>query len=185
VVVVPLPVADFTISKNPATWFETTIQTSDNSTGAISQWNWSSPGATSITNGGTTGIIEYTQGVTGTYPITLTVSTPQGCSDSITLNIEIVPDIILYVPNSFTPDGDEHNQKWNFYIDGIDLQNFEVVIYNRWGEVIWESHDANESWDGTYGGYKVPQGTYSWKISYKEKDSDGRKYHTGFINILK
>ena len=185
VVVVPLPVADFTISKNPATWFETTIQTSDNSTGTISEWNWSSPGAISITNGGTTGIIEYPQGVTGTYPITLTVSTPQGCSDSITLNIEIVPDIILYVPNTFTPDGDEHNQKWNFYIAGVDLENFEVVIYNRWGEIIWESHDASESWDGTYGGYKVPQGTYTWKISYKEKDTDGRKYHTGFINILK
>lgn len=187
VTVIPLPVANFTVSKNPATWFETTIQTSDISTGNISQWYWSSPGATSITNGGPAGLIEFPQGVTGTYPITLTVTTPQGCSDSITLTIEIVPDIILYVPNSFTPDDDEHNQRWKYYINGVDMENFEIEIYNRWGEVIWESHDANETWDGTYGinGQKIPFGTYTWRISYKDKDTDGRKYHTGIINIIK
>ena len=183
--VTPVPTADFTVSKNPATWFETAIQTSDISLGNITNWNWSSPGAVSIASSGSSALITYPEGQVGTYPITLTVTTGEGCSDSITLEIEIVPDIILYVPNSFTPDDDEHNQNWFINIDGIDFENFELVLYNRWGELIWESHDVKESWDGTYGGRIVPNGTYIWKISFKEKDNDGRKFYTGYVNVIK
>ena len=183
--VTPLPVADFTISKNPATWFETNIQTSDISTGNISVWNWESPGSISINNAGSSALFSYPEGQVGTYPITLTVTTAEGCSDSITLEIEIVPDVILYVPNAFTPDDDEHNQTWGINIDGIDFENFQLVVYNRWGELIWESRDAKESWDGTYNGRIVPIGTYIWKISFKEKDNDGKRFFTGFLNVLR
>jgi gliding motility-associated-like protein len=183
--VVDAPVADFTIAKNPVTWFETTVQTSDNSIGAINQWEWISPGAVSIANGTPTGVIVYPEGVTGIYPITLIVTSQLGCSDSITLNVEIVPDVLLYVPNTFTPDDDEHNQQWSFYIEGIDFENFQVEIFNRWGEVIWVSKDAKAKWDGFYNGALVQSGTYMWEISYKERDSDGRKFHTGYINVLR
>ena len=183
--VTPIPTADFTVSKNPATWFETAIQTSDISLGNITVWNWASPGAVSIASGGSSALITYPEGQVGTYPITLTVTTGEGCSDSITLEIEIVPDIIMYVPNSFTPDDDEHNQNWSIQIDGIDFENFELVLYNRWGEMIWESHDAKGVWDGTYGGRTVSNGTYIWKLSFKEKDNDGRKFYTGFVNVIR
>jgi gliding motility-associated-like protein len=183
--VTPLPVADFTISKNPATWFETNIQTSDISTGNISNWNWQSLGAVSINNAGSSALLSYPEGQVGTYPITLTVTTAEGCSDSITLEIEIVPDVILYVPNAFTPDDDEHNQTWGINIDGIDFENFQLVLYNRWGELIWESKDARQSWDGTYNGRIVSNGTYIWKISFKEKDNDGKRFFTGFVNVLR
>ena len=183
--VTPLPTADFTVSKNPATWFETTIQTSDLSLGNISQWSWSSPGSSSLISGGGSAIISYPEGVTGIYPITLSVTTAEGCSDSITLEIEIVPDIILYAPNSFTPDDDEHNQNWFLVIDGIDFENYRLEIFNRWGHAIWESLDANAKWDGRYNGILVPDGTYTWKLSYKMKDNDGRDFKTGFINVLR
>ena len=183
--VTPVPTANFTVSKNPATWFETTIQTSDVSEGNIVNWNWVSPGSSNIASNGGSALITYPEGQVGTYPITLTVTTGEGCSDSITLEIEIVPDILLYVPNTFTPDNDEHNQNWFVYVDGIDFENFQLVLYNRWGEVIWESKDHKAYWDGTYNGRIVPNGTYIWKISYKERDNDGRKFHTGFINVLR
>jgi len=183
--VTPLPVADFTISKNPATWFETNIQASDISTGNISIWDWQSPGALSINNVGSSALFSYPEGQVGTYPITLTVTTTEGCSDSITLEIEIDPDIIIYAPNTFTPDDDEHNQNWFLIIDGIDFENFHLEIFNRWGEKIWESFDAKAAWDGTYNGRIVQNGTYSWKISYKMKDNDGRDFKTGFVNVLR
>ena len=91
----------------------------------------------------------------------------------------------MYVPNSFTPDGDEHNQTWKFHIEGIDFMNFKVEIFNRWGELMWESYDARAEWDGTFKNQKVPQGTYTWKMSYKELNSDGRRQYAGFINVLK
>lgn len=183
--VTPLPIADFTISKNPATWFETNIQASDISTGNISIWDWQSPGAVTINNAGSSALFSYPEGQVGTYPITLTVTTAEGCSDSTTLEIEIVPDVILYVPNAFTPDDDEHNQTWGISIDGIDFENFQLVVYDRWGELIWESKDARESWDGTYNGRIVPNGSYIWKISFKEKDNDGKRFFTGFLNVLR
>ncbi|MFM7758765.1 MAG: gliding motility-associated C-terminal domain-containing protein, partial [Crocinitomicaceae bacterium] len=183
--VTPLPTADFTVSKNPATWFETTIQTSDISQGNIAIWNWSSPGSTSITTTGPNAILNYPEGVTGIYPITLTVTTTEGCSDSITLEIEIVPDILIYAPNAFTPDDDEHNQNWFLIIDGIDFENFHLEIFNRWGEKIWESYDASVAWDGTYKGLGVPNGTYNWKVSYKMKDNDNKDFKTGFVNVLR
>jgi len=180
-----VPIADFTISKNPATWFETTIQTSDLSEGNIAVWNWFSPGSTSIVSTGSNAVITYPEGITGTYPITLMVTTTEGCSDSITLEIEIVPDIIIYAPNTFTPDDDEHNQSWLLYINGIDFENFQLQIYNRWGEKIWESFDASVAWDGTYNGQSVQSGTYTWKVSYKVKDNDGKDFKTGFVNVLR
>jgi gliding motility-associated-like protein len=183
--VTPIPTANFTVSKNPATWFETTLQTSDISEGNIVDWNWTSPGATAISNGSASSIITYPEGQEGIYPITLIVTTGEGCSDSITLEIQIVPDILLYVPNTFTPDNDEHNQNWFISVDGVDFENFYLVLYNRWGEIVWESRDPKTSWDGTYNGRIVPNGTYIWKITYKEKDNDGKKFHTGSINVLR
>ncbi len=181
----PLPIANFTLSKNPLSWFETNVLTSDVSTGTIASWEWSNPDAVNISSNGSSASFTFPEGVEGTYPVRLIVTTLDGCQDTITINVEVVSDVIMYIPNSFTPDGDEHNQNWKIYLNGIDFQNFTVEIYNRWGEIIWESHDVEATWDGTYGNKKAQQGAYFWKISYKEKNSDGRSFHTGFLNLLR
>ncbi|MNR51304.1 hypothetical protein D3C85_1709610 [compost metagenome] len=93
--------------------------------------------------------------------------------------------MILYAPNTFTPDGDEFNQNWRVYIEGIDEFDFDLQVYNRWGEIIWESHDSNASWDGTYNGSPVPQGAYTWVIRAREFISDKKYVWNGTINIIK
>ena len=183
--VTPMPSANFTISKNPITWFETTVQTNDISSGNIVQYDWSSPGSTQITSNGSSAIISYPEGVMATYPIMLTVTTVDGCSDSITIDIEVVSDVIFYAPTAFTPDDDEHNQVWSFYIEGIDAENFHLAIYNRWGEIIWETNDPKGYWDGYYNGVKVQPGTYIWKAWYKDKDTDGKTNKTGMIHVIR
>ena len=183
--VTSLPIAGFTISKNPATWFETTIQTNDVSFGNISNYVWSSDGASNITSNGNSAFISYPEGITGNYEIILLVTDSEGCIDSANLTMEIVPDIIFYAPNSFTPDDDEHNQSWIFYVEGIDFANFSLQIYNRWGEVIWETNDAKASWDGNYNGSIVQAGSYVWKASYKALDNDDKKERTGLINVIR
>lgn len=75
--------------------------------------------------------------------------------------------------------------KIGLVIDGIDFENYRLEIFNRWGQAIWESLDANAKWDGRYNGILVPDGTYTWKLSYKMKDNDGRDFKTGFINVLR
>ncbi|MFM8596226.1 MAG: gliding motility-associated C-terminal domain-containing protein, partial [Flavobacteriales bacterium] len=183
--VTPMPSANFTLSKNPVTWFETTVQTNDISSGNIAQYNWTSPGAAQITSNGSSAIISYPEGVMATYPIMLTVTTVDGCSDSITIDIDVVSDVIFYAPTAFTPDDDEHNQVWSFYIEGIDNENFHLAIYNRWGEIIWETNDPKGYWDGYYNGVKVQPGTYVWRAWYKDLDTDGKTIKTGMIHVIR
>ena len=183
--VTPPPTANFSISKNPATWFETEIQTTESCIGNVVDFQWFSLGATSIISNEGTAFITFPEGVSGTYPITLIATTNEGCSDTVTLDMEIIPDIIFYAPNTFTPDNDEHNQTWFVTVEGIDFQNFTLEIFNKWGETIWETNDIKAKWDGTYGNKTVPDGTYIWRAVYKEKENDGRKIHTGYINIIR
>jgi gliding motility-associated-like protein len=183
--VTPLPTADFVLSRNPVTWFETTVQANDNSQGNIVNWQWSSPSATSLVSTGMNALITFPQGVVGDFYINLVVTTAQGCQDSISLALEIIPDIVFYVPNTFTPDNDEHNQTWKFYVEGIDQQGFRLTVYNRWGETVWETLDSGAEWDGTYGGKLVAPGIYTWSAWYKERDNDGKMTKSGFVQILR
>lgn len=183
--VTPLPTADFVLSRNPVTWFETTVQANDNSQGNIVNWEWSSQGAQTIVSNGMNALITFPQGVVGNYLINLTVTTAQGCQDSISLNLEIIPDIVFYVPNTFTPNDDEHNQTWKFYVEGIDQMGFHLTLYNRWGEIVWETFDSKGEWDGTFGDKVAEPGVYTWTAWYKERDNDGKKTRSGFVQVLR
>jgi gliding motility-associated-like protein len=72
-------------------------------------------------------------------------------------------------------------------MQGFDAFNFDLYVYNRWGELIWESHDAEGRWDGSYGnlGINCPDGVYVWKISYKPKETDKKIVLTGHLNLIR
>jgi gliding motility-associated-like protein len=122
----------------------------------------------------------------GTYLATLWIENQFGCSDSTQLFIQIKGDELFYVPNSFTPDGDEHNHIFSpLFTTGFDAANFQFEIYNRWGELIFQSFNASKGWDGFYNGSKCPDGTYTWKIIYKIPDLDEYKIVTGHVNLIR
>ena len=122
-------------------------------------------------------------GISGNYEVTLVVSSVAGCYDSITKTIEVSPIITLYIPNTFTPDGDEFNQTWQIFIDGVDLYSLDLRVYNRWGETMWENHDAKATWDGTYNGEIVPSGLYTWTLSAKDKFTDEKYEYVGHVFV--
>ena len=110
-----------------------------------------------------------------------------GCPDTAILPISYEEQLIFYVPNSFTPDADEHNQTFGpVFTSGFDPFNFEMKIYNRWGELIFESHDHTKRWDGSYGvkGFQIQSGIYSWVINFKPKNNDDKITINGFVNVL-
>lgn len=122
------------------------------------------------------------------YTITLTALTDLLCSDATSVSIGYQYNELLYIPNSFTPDGDQNNQVFcPVFYSGYDPQNYEFTIYNRWGEVIFESHNALVGWDGTYGpdAIAAPSGMYTYRILYKNPDLDERKVLTGHVNLLR
>jgi gliding motility-associated-like protein len=112
-----------------------------------------------------------------------------GCSSypqNITVTIQLCPQELIYIPNSFTPDGDEHNQLFTPIItSGVDIYEFHMKIYNRWGEVIWESFDTTGKWDGTYNGKICPDGLYNWTIEFGLPKNDGRKELNGSIRLIR
>jgi gliding motility-associated-like protein len=100
--------------------------------------------------------------------------------------IQLNEEVIYYVPNSFTPDDDDYNPTFQpVFTSGYDPYDFTLVLFNRWGEIIFESHDASVGWDGTYNGDPVQDGTYTWKIEFKTTATDERRVVLGQVNLIK
>ena len=94
--------------------------------------------------------------------------------------------LIYYIPNSFTPDGNEYNQTFKpIFTAGFDPDNFTLKIFNRWGEVIYESFDSNDYWDGTYNNTKCLGGSYAYKVEFGSKENDGEYFITGSVNLIR
>lgn len=179
------PLAAFTISPNPTTIFETHVMLYNNSSPDVVSYSWSMPGATPNQSFFEDVSIDFPEGVVGNYDITLIVTNANGCIDSVTRIAQVLSDVILYAPNTFTPDGDEFNQTWFLYIDGIDIFQFNLKVFNRWGEVVWESNDPKGAWDGTYQGKIVPYGQYTWILETRELTSDRKDRFNGYINVIR
>ncbi|CAG7581694.1 MAG: putative gliding motility-associated protein [uncultured marine phage] len=121
------------------------------------------------------------------YLVGLTAENDLGCSHTVYRTINVKDIIVFYIPNSFTPDGDEYNETFKpVFTSGVDPYDFHMVVYNRWGEVVFESYNPASGWDGTYGNRGIiHDGSYVWEIDFKETMSDKRHKHRGHVTILK
>lgn len=109
-------------------------------------------------------------------------------SDTVTLQITVdqCPELIYYIPNTFTPNGDETNNYFKpVFTKGFDPYDFHLTIFNRWGEIIWESFDANAVWDGIYNNKTVPTGAYVCVATFGEKKTAKKYQLKTHLNILK
>jgi len=105
--------------------------------------------------------------------------------DNLRLNL-VDDEIIYYVPNTFTPNGDEHNNIFNpVFVCGYDPLEYRFDIYNRWGETVFTSMDAHTGWDGTYQGLPAKEGVFGWKLEYKAEGTPEKKILTGHANLLR
>jgi gliding motility-associated-like protein len=163
---------------NPTVLFENT------STGAVNYlWDFGD-------NSGTSTVVSpdhsFPEDASGSYAVMLVAYSPLGCTDTALATIQLNEEVIFYVPNTFTPDDDDYNPTFQpVFTSGFDPYDFTLLIFNRWGEIIFESHNAAIGWDGTYGGNLVQDGTYIWKIEFKTTANDERKVIHGNVNILK
>ena len=108
------------------------------------------------------------------------------CPISVYHEIVSIDPAIYFIPNSFTPNGDEINNTFQpIFTSGYDPQNYSFWIYNRLGELVFESHNAAIGWDGTYGGKLAENNTYVWKLQFKSKQTEKEFYLTGHVNLVK
>lgn len=121
---------------------------------------------------------------TGTYWIKLYVTTDKNCKDTVTRTVIIGPDIIVFIPDGFTPDGSGPNENNTFIPVVLNNKTFNMSIYNRWGEKMYETNDLSKGWDGNYAGKLSPQGVYVYKILVTSMDGDLFQYK-GTVTLLR
>lgn len=156
----------------------------NNSVGATSfEWDFADGSPISTENNP---VHEFDVSSSYVYEVVLVGTSEYGCSDSTMVPIHILNEIIYYVPNAFTPDGDSRNQTFKpVFTAGFDVQDYNLLIFNRWGEILFESNNHNVGWDGTYNGAIVEDGTYLYKIEFGIETDDSREIVTGHVTLLK
>ncbi|MBM3429702.1 MAG: T9SS type B sorting domain-containing protein [Bacteroidetes bacterium] len=178
------PIAAFTSSSTIFNEPIETVNLTNNSVGASTYlWNFGDVQSSTAINPSHT----FQNASFGTF-IELIAYSTAGCSDTTILFIGFEPGEVFYVPNCFTPDGDEYNNLFfPVFYSGYDPYNYELLIFDRWGELIFESHNVLEGWDGSYGnrGRKAQDDTYIWKITFKNPLNDKRRRVVGHVNLIR
>lgn len=163
ITVYPKPKADFIYSPSVDTdLMNPKIEFQNSSSGnySSSAWNFGEGSLSSQTHP------SHTFYDIGYYNVTLVVSNIHNCVDSVTKQIEIKDIPTIFVPNAFTPkNGDGLNDV--FAVKGINFNEFNMLIFDRWGEKIYETNDPTQGWNGTFKGQDCKMDTYTYKISYK------------------
>ncbi|MFT5819101.1 MAG: gliding motility-associated-like protein [Crocinitomix sp.] len=123
----------------------------------------------------------------GEYTVELTAFSLNGCTDEAYLTIRVLEDILYYVPNIFTPDGDNFNETFKpIFTSGFDPYDYHLMIFNRWGELVFESFNAAYGWDGAYGDKDICEdGVYIWSIEFGDINDDKKHKKSGHVTLLK
>lgn len=185
-----VPVANFDWGPKNATVLNPLIEFNDLSTNA-SAWEWSfdrlaDPSGSINQNP----VVLFPNQDSGVYEVKL-IAFNGNCSDTITKKIRILDNISVYVANAFTPDGDGLNDV--FFPKGKNhdnlegLSQYQFLIFNRWGENIWQSNQAYQPWDGTdqKSGKKVQEDVYVWKLVLWDNVSAVQNVYYGHVSLIK
>ncbi|RMG93166.1 MAG: hypothetical protein D6706_15905, partial [Chloroflexi bacterium] len=112
----------------------------------------------------------------------VTVIDTNGCTGMDTVDVIVSSTKILYIPNAFTPNADGRNDRFNVYAKGVE--RFNLKIFNRWGELMFETYDQYEGWDGYYKGELQPPGVYVYvtRVIFRDKEEIIRK---GSVTLIR
>lgn len=113
----------------------------------------------------------------------LTAYTPMGCATTDTIKIEAYKGPAIYVPNAFSPNGDNNNDR--FRVKAVGITEFSYLrIYNRYGQLVYNTNNMKEGWDGTLNGQAQPVGAYVWML--QGKDFTGQVHvQRGTVNLIR
>jgi gliding motility-associated-like protein len=179
----PTPQAKFTYGSGIPTIFNNSLNFYDASEGAVSyQWNFVGFGGSSLQNPTYTFLnVQPDEEVM----VCEEVISDLGCSDTSCQIIRFQDELIIHVPNAFTPDGTEFNNTfYPVFQSEVKLEEYKFQVYNRWGEVVFSTNDYKEAWDGTYKGLLCPSGTYVWVIELRDGYQEIQQRFTGSVSML-
>jgi gliding motility-associated-like protein len=106
-----------------------------------------------------------------------------GCPDTTCIELLIPGDPMIFAANAFTPDGDGLNEDYRPVLNGFVDWRYQLLIFDRWGEVIWETRDRNKAWDGNMNGKPCKTEVYVWKVIL-DRYGDEREY-VGHVTLIR
>ncbi len=175
--VFPKPITGFDITGEPLDIFNSSITVNDQSAGAI-DWKY----FISDQNYITTASFKHTFKDSGQFSIKQFLTTDKGCIDSLTQSVFVGFKYLPWIPNAFSPNNDGTNDA--FAIAGTGIVLADMVIFNRWGEKLFQSDNEHKKWDGRYKGEIVQNGVYYYAIKVVTYTSEILYYH-GTVHVLR
>ncbi len=180
--VVILPGANAAVSANTTTVSELTpdVVFTDMSSGGTNCVFYFGDGDSLV--GCNFGNVAHSYPSPGTYTAMLVVLNANGCSDTTYITVLVESESTIYIPNAFTPNNSGPNQFFFAYATNVD--NFEMLVFDRWGNLLFESHDITKGWDGTYKNELCQEDVYVWRVRYT--DSRGKKFKLiGHVSLIR
>lgn len=177
----PKPEADFSYSpEKPIENLDEVLFINSSTGDKIDSWNWYVNSDDGYKTSGPT--MNYLFESEGAYPVALTVKNVFGCVDTVVKAIVIEPALTLYIPNAFTPNGDGKN---DIFIPKGSIHGFyQLSIYDRWGQKIFQTNSFEDGWDGTFKGSNCKNDTYVWQIA-AENRKGVRKLSGGEVLLIR
>lgn len=180
ITVFPKPLASFSLNPREALVTNPIIAFTNLSIGADScEWSFDSIGASNVFNPPPYSFVD-----TGVYKVTLIASNTYGCADTTYREVIIEPDYVIYIPAAFTPNGDEIND--TFGAKGSFIMDYEMSIFDRWGNVMYETKDINLPWNGGIKGTSVLAEEAVYVYIIKIKGTNKRNYfYKGAVTVVR
>lgn len=185
VTVDPGPLVGFNYNPNPVTTESTSVNFI-NTTPGTNEYEWLVNDNT-IFN--TTNIsFSFPDGIEGEYPVSLTATDPEsGCTQEITQIIEVKGELLVHVPNAFTPNGDGINDLFGPVMRNYSDEGYSFTIINRQGEIVFNTTDTELKWSGEEPSaeYYVQDGVYLWVLNVKDKNTMFTSEYRGTVTVLR
>ncbi len=178
------PVAEFSSNPNPATTLDATINFNNQSSSDVNYWFWDFGDGNTVAPNTANPTHSYPNEQPGVYTTTLIVHNANGCYDTVSHDIRILSEFAFFIPNAFTPNDDGSNDFFNG--TGVGIADYDLWIYDRWGNMIFHSEDLNNNWDGRAknGAEIAQQDVYVWKVKLTDVFDKNHDY-VGTVTLVK
>lgn len=183
ITVIDMPHADFTWEPRPADIFNNEVHFQELAGPTATHFLWDFAGLATSTAPDTS--ILFTDELGSIYRVQLNAWNELGCMDSVIRLVNVDDIFMVYVPTAFTPDGDDLNEMLLVLGNDIADAEYHFMVFDRWGELIFETTDRHAGWDGTYKGKKVPVGVYTWMLHAQSVYTKANHDLQGHVTVVR
>lgn len=188
IVVNPLPHTELNWNPDPVTTTENNVTFYPaHQYGPVVKYEWEFQGTNGVSGYDSSSMKNPTRVLdhVGKYPVLLISTTDKGCSDTLYKVIEVRDEFSVYIPNTFTPNGDNLNDIFNVKGVGLSKDGYSMEIYDRWGNMVYSTKELTKGWDGRINNLNGEVGVYVYKVKVSGDNGQGKKEYVGHVSLIK